>query len=334
MAFSPNADYGAQKMHVGDQDVMITKSNLQYLVRNGVTHLDSFIGPSREGALFASEAQYRAAIEECAAEGVTLEMTHINIPESITLGIEGERDKDIAQVCRCIEAAGNAGLRGLNYNFLVGAAYARTEEHDGTKGRGGSKYSQFDMDRYDNSPPTMVDGAWSNGGAGVVTREEVYARAKYFLDGVMPTAEKYNVQMACHLNDPPAPVLRGVEQWNFPVFEGIKRFSELVDSPMHGFNFCCGTASEGLINPAVELCPIVEYFGQRKKLFNIHFRNIKGGLHDMQEVWPDEGAHSYATHVSELSQMCICLLTCLVVAERYRRCQYVPACADTTQRRL
>ena len=24
-------------------------------------------------------------------------------------------------------------------------------------------------------------------------------------------------------------------------------------------------------------------------LFNIHYRNIKGGLHNFQEVWPDEG---------------------------------------------
>ena len=38
--------------------------------------------------------------------------------ESITLGLP-ERDEDIRQVCRCIEAAGKAGLRGLNYNFLV-----------------------------------------------------------------------------------------------------------------------------------------------------------------------------------------------------------------------
>jgi hypothetical protein len=38
--------------------------------------------------------------------------------ESITLGLPG-RDDDIQQVCRCIEAAGKAGLRGLNYNFLV-----------------------------------------------------------------------------------------------------------------------------------------------------------------------------------------------------------------------
>ena len=194
---------------------------------------------SRENALFASEAEYRAAIDQCAAEGIKLEMTHIQIPESITLGLVDERDADIEQICRCIEAAGRAGLRGLNYNFLVGAAYARTEEYEESIGRGGSSYSQFDLDRYDNSPPELVDGVWSNGGAGVVSREEVYERAKYFLEGVIPTAEKWNVQMACHLNDPPAPVLRGVEQWNYPVFEGIRRFSELVDSPMHGFNCKC-----------------------------------------------------------------------------------------------
>jgi mannonate dehydratase len=269
----PAADYGVKPMHVGDQDVLIVgdkgRSNLQYLVRNGVTHIDSYIGEGRDNALYASEDEYRAAIAACAAEGITLEMTHIAIPESITLGLD-ERDADIAQICRCIENAGRAGLRGLNYNFLVGAAYARTEEVAATVGRGGCSYSQFDFDRYDNSAPEMLDGKWSNGGAGIVSREEVYARAKYFLERVMPTAEEFNVQMACHLNDPPAPVLRGVEQWNFPVFEGIRRFSELVDSPMHGFNFCCGTAAEGLSNPGVELYEIVEHFGRRQQLFNIH----------------------------------------------------------------
>ena len=34
---------------------------------------------------------------------------------------------------------------------------------------------------------------------------------------------------------------------------------------------------------------VVRYFGERKKIFNIHFRNIRGGLHKFQEVWPDEG---------------------------------------------
>ena len=70
---------------------------------------------------------------------------------------------------------------------------------------------------------------------------------------IIPVAEHAGVQMAVHLEDPPAPDLAGVEMWNWPVFEGCQRFSELVDSPMHGFNFCCGTASEGLDDPATEL---------------------------------------------------------------------------------
>ena len=42
-------------------------------------------------------------------------------------------------------------------------------------------------------------------------------------------------------------------------------------------------------DPGKELYDIVRYFGERKKIFNIHFRNIRGGLHAFQEVWPDEG---------------------------------------------
>ena len=109
------------------------------------------------------------------------------------------------------------------------------------------------------------------------------------MERIIPVAEENKIQMACHLNDPPAPVLNGIEKWNWPVFEGLKRYSELVDSPYHGFNFCCGVAAEGLENPAEELPAIVKYFAERKKIFNVHFRNIRGGLHDFCETWPDEG---------------------------------------------
>ena len=42
-----------------------------------------------------------------------------------------------------------------------------------------------------------------------------------------------------------------------------------------GLNLCCGTAAEGLEDPATELCPLVKYFAERKKIFNIHFRNVR-----------------------------------------------------------
>ncbi|MDP6777416.1 MAG: mannonate dehydratase, partial [Candidatus Latescibacteria bacterium] len=256
-------------MHVGVQGIGTSKHELQFLARHGVKHMDARVEDTETETLLRHR-------EAAAVEGVSLDMIHIGIPRSITLAQDPERDRDIADVCRAIENAGEAGLRGVNYNFYVGG-FART---DRTPGRGGTTYSTFRLEEYDNE---------SIGEAGHVSREEVFERAGYFLERVIPVAEANRVQFACHLNDPPAPILRGVERWNYPLFEGLKRFSELVESPYHGFNFCCGTASEGLEDPGSELYDIVRYFGECKKIFNIHFRNIRGGLHSFQEVWPDEG---------------------------------------------
>jgi mannonate dehydratase len=50
-----------------------------------------------------------------------------------------------------------------------------------------------------------------------------------------------------------------------------------------------GTTAEGLKNPATEILPIVQYLGERGKIYQIHMRNIRGGLHSFEEVYPDEG---------------------------------------------
>ena len=263
-------------MYVGTQYFGTSKNEMEFLARHGVTHFDAAVGGMDVDTLMRHR-------EEAATYGVELEMVHIAPLDSIAMAKDPQRDRDIETVCKYIENASRAGLRGLNYNFCVlrsergGGLVQRTERRPG---RGGSTYSSFVLSEYDNE--TLSE-------AGVVSREEVFERAAYFLERIMPVADEYKVQMACHLNDPPAPVLNGVENWNWPVFEGLKRFSELVDSPYHGFNFCCGVAAEGLEHPADELPSIVQYFAVRKKIFNVHFRNIRGGLHDFYETWPDEG---------------------------------------------
>jgi mannonate dehydratase len=256
-------------MYVGVQGIGTSKIELQFLTRHGVTHMDTGMNPDDLDGMLRQR-------EEAAAEGVELEMIHISIAPSIELALDPDRDKEIDTICRWIENAGKAGLRGLNYNFTP-VGYQRTEHR---YGRGGSVYSSFELSKYDNEEPHI---------AGRVDRDEIFARLQYFLERVIPVAEEHKVQMACHLPDPPAAILRGEDRWNYPVFDGLKRFSELVDSPYHGFNFCCGVASEGLEDPGKELPPIVEYFSERKKIFNVHFRNIRGGLNDFVEVWPDEG---------------------------------------------
>ena len=56
--------------------------------------------------------------------------------------------QDIAQVCKCIEAAGRAGLRGINYNFCV-LPHQSTER---SAGRGGVSYRTFKLEEYTTSP--------------------------------------------------------------------------------------------------------------------------------------------------------------------------------------
>lgn len=71
--------------------------------------------------------------------------------------------------------------------------------------------------------------------------------------------------------------------------EGLKRFVQTLENPWHGLNFCQGTVAEMLEDPAQEIGPLIRWFGERGKLFNVHFRNIRGGRLSFMETFPDEG---------------------------------------------
>jgi mannonate dehydratase len=69
----------------------------------------------------------------------------------------------------------------------------------------------------------------------------------------------------------------------------LKRFVAIQESEYHGLNFCQGTVSEMLADPGTQIYDVIRYFGSRRKIFNVHFRNIRGHRNDFVEVYPDEG---------------------------------------------
>ena len=210
-----------------------------------------------------------------------LSSSYISKSESphIMLGQSPERDREIDNICRMIENASRAGIPMLKYNMTI-LGVVRSER---TPGRGGASYSAFDYAKTPQEPPLTE--------AGPVSAEMMWDRISYFLNRVIPVAEQNKVKMACHPHDPGMPAaagFRGVHRVLGSV-DGLKRFIEINPSPYHGLNFCQGTVSEMLKDPNREIPDVIRYFGSRKKIFNVHFRNIHGGFLNFEETFPDCG---------------------------------------------
>ena len=154
--------------------------------------------------------------------------------------------------------------------------------HRRTPGRGDAVYSTWSLkDAHPERPLTR---------AGRVDADRFWERITYFLDRVIPVANEYKIRMACHPHDPGVPPegYQGVTRVLGTV-DGLKKFIAIQESPYHGLNFCQGTVSEMLHDPGKEIFDVIRYFGTRKKIFNVHFRNIRGHRDEFVEVFPDEG---------------------------------------------
>ena len=196
----------------------------------------------------------------------------------VFLGSSPERDREIDQICDLIRSMSQAGIPAGRYNITI-LGHLRTGNRSG---RGGAILSSFEYDKLDQSLGEFEDGA--------ADADEMWERIDYFLGRVVSVAEEYKVRLACHPQDPGIGdgEYRGVARVMGTV-DGLKKFVGMHESPYHGLNFCQGTTSEMLDNPAEEIYDIIRYFGSRKKIFNVHFRNIRGGFLDFVEVFPDEG---------------------------------------------
>jgi mannonate dehydratase len=259
---------------------------LQILAAFGVNHICSGL-PSRSFDENWSVEGLSRLRERAATFGISLDMVPLPLSSSrieraenphIMLGKSPERDQEIDQICRMIENCAKAGIPAVKYNMSI-LGVVRTER---TPGRGGASYSTFVYDQADQSTPTQ---------AGRVTADMMWERITYFLERVVPVAEANRVRLACHPHDPGMPRGKGflgVERVLGSV-DGLKRFIEIHPSPYHGLNFCQGTVSEMLENPAEEIYEVIRYFGTRNKIFNVHFRNIKGKFLNFQETFPDDG---------------------------------------------
>lgn len=214
-----------------------------------------------------------------------------------------------------IRAAGEAGVPMVKYTVAM-VGITRTGVVDG---RGGMKCSTFKASEYQSDsdarfsywgvvlPEDGAGGARSPvaamktpeaGGqvmaseAGTISEEDGWRAIEYLVNAMLPTATEVGVNLACHPHDPAYPIggLNGVHHV-LGSLDGLRRFIAIApDNPYHGFNFCQGTIAEMSTDPTAVVLEAIREFGPQKRIYMVHFRNIKGGYLDFREAMPDEGS--------------------------------------------
>ncbi|MBY5355368.1 mannonate dehydratase [Rhizobium leguminosarum] len=269
-------------MYLGTQVAARDDDDYRIFAQLGVKHINAD-PPGKPSSWTLSDIErHRDKVESF---GLILDMIQLPLPSQPIekasypdiLLAGPERDRQIDAVCKLIENVAAAGIPAVKYNLnLIGIP--RTPDEPG---RGGSLNASFRWDKTDHQAEPGL--------AGVLSEDENWERIDYFLERVVPVAESNRVRLACHPHDPYTPPgYRGVTRVLGTV-EGLKKFVLMRENPYHGLNFCQGSIGEMLENPGEEIDDVIRWFGQRGKIFNVHFRNIRGGKLSFMETFPEEG---------------------------------------------
>ena len=229
----------------------VTEQAMRGVLQLGVNYVLSG-GPSLPWTV----EELQPIVDRLKAGGITLGNLMIGGFPNTIYGRPG-RDEEIEKVRQSIQAAGKVGLPVIEYNFY---AHRAMEGYHEEVGRGGAGLTGADYDRMKGLPPLADEGAH--------TLDEMWANITYFLKAVIPVAEKANVRLALHPNDPPFPMSRGSQQI-MATLDGWKHLIEIVDSPSNGITFDCGVTREMGEDP-VAVC---RYFGSRDRINHMHYRN-------------------------------------------------------------
>ncbi len=216
-----------------------------------------------------------------AQHGLRIEAVNNNQFKSPALLLGGPaRETQLDYMAASLRDLGRLGIRGCDTSWmglLPGSQVFDTSSAD----MSGIRTRIFDTAEYarmDKYKPG--DRRWS--------ADEVRAALKYCLDRIMPVAEASRVRVAFHPDDPPIPEQGGVVRI-LHTFEQYRQMFEMCPSPNLGANFCIGTWTEAGETTGKEVNDAIRWFAAEGRLFNAHFRNVRGVLPRFQETFIDNG---------------------------------------------
>ncbi len=190
----------------------------------------------------------------------------------VKLGLPG-RDEWIDKYMKMVENMGKLGIPLLCCNFMVSIGWYRTRID--VPERGDSLTSEFD---YEEVKDKLLPADQ------IIPEERVWENLFYFLDAVLPVAEKWGIQVALHPDDPPVSPLMGVGRI-LTSSSAFDRIFSRYPGPSTGVTFCQATFR--LMEE--DLKEISKRWMKDRRIFFIHLRDVEGSRYKFRETFHDNG---------------------------------------------
>ncbi len=253
----------------------------------GVTGVISTLYGTTPGEVWEMEdiLALKKEIEDAGLELAGIES--VNIHDAIKIGTP-DRDKYIDNYITTLERLGQTGIHMVCYNFMPVFDWTRTElarmRPDGSTVLA---YTQEAVDALD--PDKMFESIAGDMNGTVmpgwepermarvkelfemykdVDDEKLFSNLKYFLERIMPTCDKYDINMAIHPDDPAWSVF-GLPRIIINK-ANILRMMKMVDNPHNGVTFCSGSYGTNLENDLPDMIRSLE-----GRIHFAHVRNLK-----------------------------------------------------------
>ena len=226
------------------------------------------------GAIFD---QFGAFVERAKAADLRATVVEAGPPiGKIVMGEDGWREQTDDWI-DAIRLLASHGVEVICYNFMPqvfdDAMVVRTSFE--TKTRGGAITSSYRAIDVDHETLVKADVL-------PISKDEMRANLKRFLDEVIPVAEEVGIKFAMHPDDPPTSPMGGLQR----IMSSVEDYDWLLTanpSKANGITFCIGCFAELGCN----LEGLIDRWSNR--IHFVHFRNISGCQDDFVETFPDDG---------------------------------------------
>ena len=228
--------------------------------------------PERDDFDYTNPIQMKAFFDEFKKRGfkpTVIEPMPNKLHDHIKAADE-KRDECIEIIKKMIPILKENGIETICTNFLAYVGWYRTSST--LPDRGNALVTEFNIADADIDPKF------------VVSKQEMWERLEYFLKAIMPTCEKYDLNIGLHPDDPPVEKLGNIERILISK-DNMQKALDIYPSKNLGVTMC----QANYVAMGEDVYECIRHFGKQNKIFFVHFRDIAGDKYHFHETFHDNG---------------------------------------------